>query len=65
METYECQNCTHTGPLDKHGRCEMCGSDAVMSTVVMNHLLSRSSDDSRQPSKAAQKRRKPLKKSGS
>lgn len=31
-ETFECANCHHTGPLDNHGRCENCHSDAVVSS---------------------------------
>lgn len=30
-ETFECRNCYHSGPLNKHGRCEACGSESVIS----------------------------------
>ena len=33
-EEYECSNCWWIGPLDTHGRCERCGSEAVLSQEV-------------------------------
>lgn len=34
-ETRQCANCNHTGPLDQHGRCEVCHSDAVISVAIL------------------------------
>lgn len=34
-ELYECSNCFHRGPLDIHGGCERCHSQAVMSEQVI------------------------------
>ena len=31
MERYECSNCFHIGPLNRHGGCERCASLAVFS----------------------------------
>jgi uncharacterized paraquat-inducible protein A len=28
-DLFQCAGCGHVGPLDQHGRCETCGSDAV------------------------------------
>jgi hypothetical protein len=30
-EQYECANCCHVGQLNQHGKCEHCGSCAVVS----------------------------------
>lgn len=30
-EKWQCDNCFHVGPLSIHGRCEACGSEAVIS----------------------------------
>lgn len=30
-EQFECMNCYHSGPLNEHGGCEQCHSQAVMS----------------------------------
>lgn len=32
-ERYECGNCQRTVLLTTHGRCALCGSDAVISTA--------------------------------
>lgn len=34
MEHWYCLNCLAVSPLDVHGRCGLCGSDAV----VANHV---------------------------
>ena len=34
-ELFECTNCHMTGPLDEHGRCVRCGSDAVISEAKL------------------------------
>jgi hypothetical protein len=34
-ERYECRNCFHVGPLNVHGGCESCGSQAVISQELM------------------------------
>jgi hypothetical protein len=36
MERYECANCYHRDQLDKYGRCQRCGSDAVISLNKIN-----------------------------
>ncbi len=33
-EEWECSNCYHIGPLDERGRCQQCGSSAVISQEV-------------------------------
>jgi hypothetical protein len=35
-EHFECANCFHKWPLDIHGGCEHCHSQAVMSLAVIS-----------------------------
>ena len=35
-ERFECANCQHTVALDEHGRCPMCGSEAVISLAALD-----------------------------
>lgn len=37
-ELWECANCFHKGPLDRHGRCENCNSNAVISTFALGQI---------------------------
>jgi hypothetical protein len=34
-EDFECQDCFRVGPLSKHGRCDGCGSDAVITEAKL------------------------------
>jgi hypothetical protein len=38
-DTHECANCFHKGALNRHGRCERCDSQAVMSVSLLELLL--------------------------
>lgn len=38
-EAYECGNCYHVGPLNQHGRCEVCDSRAVISAHLVEILV--------------------------
>ena len=37
-ETFECQACYAIGPLNEHGRCVRCGSDAVITQALLEVL---------------------------
>lgn len=32
---HECVECHHVGPPDAHGRCERCGSQAVIDVRIL------------------------------
>ena len=34
-DTWTCANCWHEGALDRAGRCEACGSDAVLPVELL------------------------------
>lgn len=36
-ELYLCLNCCSQGTLNRHGRCEVCDSDAVVSLHAQNY----------------------------
>ena len=37
-EQYECQNCFQTTPVDEHGRCGNCHSEAIVSQQVLSYI---------------------------
>lgn len=34
-ESFYCMDCQHTGPLDVHLRCDVCGSDSVTIAISL------------------------------